>query len=210
MTPVPSSSVTASYKHGFAPKREKRHSLYTTWKGMRERCRREKHVQYKDYGGKGVVVCDDWHDFRSFYQWAVSNGWQAGLQIDRIDSNGNYCPENCRWVTPLENSANKQNLNFIEAWGDSKHLSAWARDARCLVPPACLYGRIRKGWNLEVAMSTVSGIRNNYVTCFGETKSLNAWEKDSRCLVTRHTIKRRISCGWNACDALTTPKFQSN
>lgn len=78
--------------------------LYTIRKNMLQRCNNEKAINYKWYGGKGIKVCELWtNSMKNFYQWAIDNGYKEGLQIDRIDSNKDYCPENCRWVTPEEN-----------------------------------------------------------------------------------------------------------
>ena len=79
--------------------------LYSIWCGMRQRCNRKTHHAYSLYGGKGVKVCEEWSDYLTFKEWALANGYADNLSIDRIDSNGNYCPENCRWLTPSENTA---------------------------------------------------------------------------------------------------------
>jgi len=81
--------------------------LYRVYAGMKERCYYTKHVAYSGYGGRGITVCDEWkNDFMVFYNWAMSNGYKKGLRIDRRDNNGNYCPENCRWVTKEGNAQN--------------------------------------------------------------------------------------------------------
>ena len=79
--------------------------LYRIFRGMKQRCYNEKNPAYYLYGGKGITICDEWlHNFVAFYQWALNNGYADALTIDRINSNGDYCPENCRWITPSENS----------------------------------------------------------------------------------------------------------
>lgn len=82
----------------------KRTGLYRRWANIKSRCYNEKVRSYKDYGAKGVKLCDEWHDFKVFAEWAYSHGYREDLVIDRIDSNGDYCPENCRWITAAENS----------------------------------------------------------------------------------------------------------
>jgi len=78
---------------------------------MKTRCYNLKDKHYKDYGGRGIKVCEEWlNDSRKFIKWSLENGYKKELQIDRIDNNGNYSPDNCRWVTPKENSRNKRNI----------------------------------------------------------------------------------------------------
>lgn len=98
-------SVNRIQKHGMANK----HPLYTTWKGMRQRCYDKKSSRYNIYGGRGIFICDEWrNDFRKFYEWAMSHGWEKGLTIDRIDNDDIYKPENCRIVTYKENNENRK------------------------------------------------------------------------------------------------------
>ena len=101
--------------------------LYIAWQHMKQRCCNTKNDRYKYYGGRGISICDDWMQFEPFEQWALSNGYEDELTIDRIDVNGDYCPENCRWVTWETQQNNKRNNNIIEAFGEKRTLAEWSK-----------------------------------------------------------------------------------
>ena len=83
--------------------------LYKVWGGMKTRCYNKNFIYYCNYGGRGIKVCDEWkNDFSKFYKWAINNGYKEGLTIDRINNDGNYEPNNCRWVTRAEQNRNKR------------------------------------------------------------------------------------------------------
>lgn len=90
------------------------HPLYKQYKAMIRRCESPKQLQYKWYGAKGVKICDEWRNsFASYASWAEQNGYSPGLELDRINSDGDYCPENCRWITKKANIRNRD-----LAWSD--------------------------------------------------------------------------------------------
>lgn len=88
--------------------------IYSIWKGMRARCYYPGHIRYKDYGGRGIKICKEWDDFVVFRDWALSNGYNDNLTIDRVDVNGNYEPSNCRWATYKEQRHNRRNKQAAE------------------------------------------------------------------------------------------------
>ena len=98
-----------NYKHG-----ETKTRLFKIWSSMHERCERSKHVYFKDYGGRGITVCEEWGDYIRFAEWARNNGYSDKLTIDRIDNDGNYEPSNCRWITEKEQHSNKRTNRKIE------------------------------------------------------------------------------------------------
>jgi hypothetical protein len=84
--------------------------LSTIWREIKRRTLNPKHKRYIDYGGRGITICEEWLDIQNFYDWALSNGYEEnkGLSIDRIDNDGGYCPENCRWTTKTIQSRNQR------------------------------------------------------------------------------------------------------
>lgn len=102
-------ALKARATHGLAP-RGAMHPLYRIIKSAQSRCDCPATKDYKWYGARGITVCDEWRaDPAAFVAWALANGWEKGLDLDRRDNNGNYCPENCRFITHQENCRNKSN-----------------------------------------------------------------------------------------------------
>ena len=101
--------------------------IYSVYRAMIERCTKPQNKAFKNYGGRGITVCDEWmKDRERFFKWAVANGYKEGLQLDRIDVNGNYCPENCRFVTNKVNANNLRKNIKLEFGGETHTLSEWA------------------------------------------------------------------------------------
>lgn len=110
-------------KHSLAHKTP----LYGIWNGIKQRCLNKNNKNYKNYGNRGIKICDKWtNDFNSFYNWAIQNNYQEGLSIDRINVNGNYEPNNCRWVTQKIQQNNKRNNIFITYNNETHTIAEWA------------------------------------------------------------------------------------
>lgn len=101
--------------------------LYVAWQHMKQRCCNPQNARYKYYGARGITVYSEWSSFEPFEKWALSHGYEDGLTLDRIDVNGGYCPENCRWVTWKVQQNNKRSNTVIEAFGEKRTLSEWAQ-----------------------------------------------------------------------------------
>lgn len=133
------------FKHGLSDK----HPLYSIWKNMKKRCNNPKASEYENYGGRGISVCENWSNkFQDFYNWAITNGWSEDLTIDRIDNDGNYCPENCRWST-FKTQMNNMTKNHYVQYNDSLYtLSTLAEHLN--IPYNVVRYRISNcKWNVE-------------------------------------------------------------
>lgn len=137
-----------------ATHRMSKHPLYATWSDMKRRCHNKNHKDYPKYGKRGIGVCNEWrNDVLAFTEWTLNNGWAKGLQIDRIDNNKGYSPENCRFVTGKENCRNTRNNIWIEYGDFHGVLSELAEkiDMRA----STLYNRIvTLKWDVEKAITT--------------------------------------------------------
>jgi hypothetical protein len=127
--------------------------LYRIWFNIKCRCYKSSFPDYARYGGRGIKVCDEWKDnFQAFYDWSTSNGYLENLTIDRIDNDGDYSPQNCRWVnTEVQNNNTRRNY-YITLNGETLTLSQWAK--KCGINRNTLYSRITKyGWSVERALT---------------------------------------------------------
>lgn len=128
--------------------------LYSVWCAMKRRCYGIRTINYPNYGGRGIRVCDEWrNDYAAFRKWALKNGYEKGLELDRIDVDGNYEPDNCRWVTRQKQSYNKRSNRVIEYKGKSKTMAEWAEEIGISIQT--LSSRLNKlGWSVERALTT--------------------------------------------------------
>lgn len=135
--------------------------LYGIWCNMKNRCYNPTTDSYKDYGARGIEVCKCWREsFEEFMKWAYENGYDESKEarecsLDRVDTNGNYEPQNCKWSTLIEQANNKRNNHILEYHGEKMTLAQWARKlgfSYCV-----LFQRIYRGWSVERALETPTG-----------------------------------------------------
>lgn len=146
-------------KHGLSDDR-----LYYIHGHMKSRCLNKNDKNYKDYGGRGIVICDEWlgeNGFINFYNWSISNGYSDGLTIDRIEADGNYEPSNCRWVDMITQENNRTNNHLITYNNKTMTMAMWAKELginyKTLANRICTYG-----WSVEKAFTTpVRNINKN-------------------------------------------------
>jgi len=129
--------------------RQSRTREYASWYCMHSRCYDTRHHNYPRYGQRGICVCERWHDFQLFIDDMGPR--PEGMTLDRIDSDGNYEPSNCRWATHTEQCQNRRNSIALEIYGVRKNLSQWARDSGIDAP--VLWQRMKMGWDLERAIT---------------------------------------------------------
>lgn len=128
--------------------------IYRIWQAMKSRCYNPNHKHYYDYGGRGIEVCPEWlNSSLSFINWSYDTGYNDNLSIDRIDTNGNYCPENCRWVDCKTQSNNKRTSHFITFNGKTQTIGQWSDELG--INYNTLENRLKnKKWSVEKALTT--------------------------------------------------------
>lgn len=153
-------------KHGWSRK-----PLYYVWKSMKARCSNKNLPSYKNYGGRGITVCEEWaDDFELFKEWAFSSGYKEGLSIDRIDNNGNYEPKNCKWSDAVEQQNNRRSVVNVTYNGVTQSIAKWAREIG--VSEATIRNRLKRGLSIEVAMSSKDWRFRNASNVGQQTKTL--------------------------------------
>lgn len=180
-------------------------ALYKRWCGLVTRCCNPNSTHYDNYGGRGISLFCQWkNSYEKFRDWALQNGWNEELHIDRIDNNGGYFPNNVRFVTPTVNANNKRNTKFIQAFGETKNVTDWLEDERCIVTRQKIYDRFwsqptRKHWTNEELL-TIENLPKNVdgrqckivLKAFGEEKSVYEWSLDDRCNTSANNLRDRI------------------
>lgn len=138
--------------HGFCIGGEKnsKRRIYVTWRAMIARCENRNDKSWKNYGGRGIKVCDSWHDVRTF--WQDMGDRPPGRSLDRIDVNKDYSPDNCRWATSEEQNNNRRDNRILNYKGEEHTLAMWGKKLHISYNALSL--RLRYGWSVEKALST--------------------------------------------------------
>lgn len=167
--------------------------LKSIYYGMKTRCYNPNSANYKYYGEKGITICDEWlKDKNKFYEWSLNNGYQDNLTIDRINTNGNYEPNNCKWATMLEQGRNKSNNVLIGYNGEIKTASQWKEETG--INGSTLKYRTEKGKDMLKDCYPACSIEIN-----GEIKTLREISEESG--IPYNVIQQRYYyMGWNAKD----------
>lgn len=161
---------------------------------MKSRCYDHNDKRYDDWGGRGICICKEWLDSpESFIEQSVNNGYQDGLTIDRIDNNGDYCPENCRWVTRNENNQNRRSSRNFTYSGKTQNLQQWCNEYN--VSRSMVNKRLQMGWDFEKALLTPKKERDCESVIgekFGRLKVLEFAGKDEH---RQSLYKCQCDCG---------------
>ena len=129
-----------------------RATLRVAWNNMKQRCYNEARPDYLWYGARGIGVCEEWlESFPAFMAWALANGYRTGLTLDRIETNGNYCPENCRWATRKTQANNRRSNRFLTMDGRTLSMKQWSEELG--MDNTTLWRRLHKGWPVERALT---------------------------------------------------------
>ncbi len=192
---------------------ESQKSCLRSWKAMNSRCRNEKNVEYRNYGGRGIKICKRWNSFWKFYEDMGDR--PKGTSLDRINNNGNYEPNNCRWATPLEQSRNTRKIRFVEWEGSKVPLGELCE--RLGLRKGTVGKRLDKGYSLEEAVRPEdygtwekSTSRDRLFIYKGITKRLTYWiqEWSKKYEIKEVTLWSRINKGWSIEKVLNTPVDQ--
>ena len=182
-------------------------TLHQIWRSMILRCQQPKTKNFRDYGGRGIKVCERWQSFDNFCA-DLGPRPSSELQIDRIDNNGNYEPENVRWATRAQQSRNRRSTVNLTFAGRTMCMKDWAAEVG--IDPPVILGRLRRGWSVEQAL-TAQATRRAYtdpgekiLTLNGKKKHLAEWARELG--INPAAILHRINAGWSVKRALTTPK----
>lgn len=176
--------------------------IYKTWNGMVSRCTNPRNSRWNDYGGRGIEVCDRWKSFEGFY--ADMGDCPEGMSLDRVDVNGNYEPQNCRWATPKQQSRNRRDNRFVSWRGQTLTVAEWAE--KMGMSKSVVLFRLKKWGNSDLDKVFLTPLKNRQrpVTWQGKTQPLSHWAKELG-LHQGVLWTRLYEKGWTIDKAFTTP-----
>jgi len=186
-------------KHGWARRGKNLRPEYRIWSLIHQRCNNPKNPAYIRYGGRGIKVCEQWRTFEGFIKDMGER--PEGKSVDRIDTNGDYCPENCRWATILEQANNRRGNKNISVNGRTMTASEWERETG--VNHTTIKWRLKRGVPASEAVSDKTNRCARMVTIGGVTKNVSQWARESG--TQRATIALRLKKGWDAKEAVFAP-----
>ena len=126
--------------------------IYRIWACAKARCNNKNYNEFHLYGGRGITFYDEWTQFEGFYEWSIDSGYQENLSIDRIDTDGMYEPNNCKWSTPKEQANNRRSNIVVEYRGETKNLKEWAE--KLDINYRMIWKRLKSGWDVEKAFNS--------------------------------------------------------
>jgi hypothetical protein len=205
-------------------------SLRDKWQSLKSRCLNPNNRRFSIYGKRGITYDPSWEIFENFELWALASGYMPGLSIERIDVNGNYCPDNCTWIPRINQARNRRDTVLWEYDGEKLTVPEWSEKYN--ISKKNLYQRLARGWSMKEALNVPLGShktigrrpstsegksfkylnsvktpnrKNNvYITCFGTTKKLSEWSLifDLEPTTIRYRIKK---LGWAVGRAISEP-----
>ena len=182
-------------RHGMSDSSE-----YTSWEGMKRRCFNPNHKRYSDWGGRGITVCDRWKN--SFENFFADMGLKPTSKhsIDRIDNDGDYCPDNCRWATKEQQVNNRKNNRLITIDGVTLNVKQWEKEKG--FKTNVITKRLINGWDeIDAVLTPLNP--SVMITMNEITLSVTQWEVKQG--FKKGIIYRRLYKGWSGSDAITTP-----
>lgn len=204
---------------------------YKSWAGMKRRCDNPNQTAYERYGGRGITYEKSWKYFENFIK-DMGKMPKANMELDRINNDGNYCKENCRWATRKEQTRNRGGARATRLYtfnGKTLCIADWAKEIG--ISPASLQKRLNKGWPLELALSpekrdggdrskwvasavsptkgkTIRNKNSKYITIDGVTKTYSEWEKEKG--LSKGLISKRLQQGCTEYEAVMKPINQQH
>jgi hypothetical protein len=166
--------------------------LHNEWSIMKRRCLNKNDSSFDRYGGRGIKICDEWkNSFMNFMNWALDNGYNDNLSIERVDVNGDYCPENCKWITMKEQAKNKRNSIIIEHNGETKALVDWCQKYEFPYDKAAHRYRLFKKQNKKITLEGLFSKENHNFT------KVEQYDKNGKLLKVWNSIIEATSEGYS-------------